>query len=168
MLTVENYSGHQITRKKLLFRIKSYDPDHRWSNHTITISCWDLQVCISAGVLQQGGSLLLSSGVFCSAFPITSSTVSLWQHRSTLQYLPAVRLEWWGWWTYLLSGNLQSSGRPLHSHFLNTDEWGKSSVHWEAACTKKWSRRSCTNWLHTYSSESLTAPLDWLCLVGLE
>ena len=104
---------------------------------------------------------------FCSAFPITSSTVSLWEHRSTLQYLPAVRLKWWGWWSYLLSGSLQSNGRPLHSHLLNTDEWGKSSVHWEAACTKKCSRRSCSNLLHTDSSEWLIAPLAgyvWLVL----
>ena len=167
MLTVENCSGHQITRKKLLFPIKSYDPDHRWSNHTITISCWDLQVCISAGVLQQGGSLLLSSGVFVQLFPLLQPLWVHGEHRSTFQYLPAVRLKWWGWWRYLLSGSLQSNGHPLHSHLLNTDKWGKSSVHREAACTKKCSRRSCTNWLHTDSSELLTAPLAgyvWLVL----
>ena len=37
---------------------------------------WEIQACISARVLQQRGFLLSSLGVFCSAFPITSSTVS--------------------------------------------------------------------------------------------
>ena len=156
MLTVENYSGCQITRKKLLFRIKFYDPDHRWSNHTITISCWDLQVCISAGVLQQGGSLLLSSGVFVQLVPLLQPLWVHREHRSTFQYLPAVRLKWWGWWRYLLSGSLQSNDRPLHSHLLNTDEWGKSSVHWEAACTKN------VVGDHVPTDFILTVQSDWL------
>jgi len=83
---------------------------------------WGLQVCISAWVLQQGGSLLLSSGVFVQLFLLLQAPWDLGEHRSTLQNLLVVRLKRWDWWNFVLSGSLRSSGHPFYSVYWNTDE----------------------------------------------
>ena len=75
---------------------------------------WGLQVCISARVLQQGGSHLLSSGVFVQLFPLLQALWVPRLHKSTLRSLLAVRLKWWGWWSSVLSESLQSSGHSSH------------------------------------------------------
>ena len=65
-----------MTWKKLLFRIKSSNPDHRWSNHRTTTYCLgSAGVYFSLGPTAERLSLIKLVG-FCSAFPITSSTVS--------------------------------------------------------------------------------------------
>ena len=59
----------------LLFRIKSSDPDHRLKNHGTTISCLgSAAVYFNLGPTAGRLSLINLWG-FCSAFPITSSTV---------------------------------------------------------------------------------------------
>ena len=67
---------------------------------------WDLQVCISARVLQQRGSLLLSLWVFVWLFLLLQALWVPRQHRSTLQNLPVVMLKWWGWMIYVISQHL--------------------------------------------------------------
>ena len=67
---------------------------------------WNLQVCISARVLEQRGFLLLSLGVFVQLFLLLQALWVPREHRSTLQNLPIIRLKWWGWMIYLISQNL--------------------------------------------------------------
>ena len=65
-----------MTLKELLFRIKSSDPDHNLNNHRAIISCLgSVGVHFSWGPAAGGLSLTKLWG-FCTAFPITSSTVS--------------------------------------------------------------------------------------------
>ena len=77
-----------------LTRTKSSDPDHNLNNHRTVISCLgSVGVHLNWGPAEEGLSLTKLQG-FCTAFPITSSTVCHREHRSTLQGLPVVRLKW--------------------------------------------------------------------------
>ena len=73
---------------------KSSDPDHNLNNHRTVISCLgSVGVHLNWGPAAEVLSLTKLRG-FCTAFPITSSTVRQREHRSTLQSLPVVRLKW--------------------------------------------------------------------------
>ena len=67
---------------------------------------WDLQVYISAWVLQQRSFLLLSLGVFVQLFLLHQALWVPREHRSTLQNLAIIRLKWWGWMIYVIFQHL--------------------------------------------------------------
>ena len=91
-LKVKNSRGEHISRQSL------WTPASKWNQRSFYLEInpliqstdeataglpflvWGLQVCISAGVLQQGVSLLFSSGVFVQPFILLQA---LWYSEST-------------------------------------------------------------------------------------
>ena len=119
-----------MTRKELLFRVKSSNPDHRSSNHRTTIYCLgSAGVYFSLGPTAERLSLIKLGG-FCSAFPITSSTVSSQRAQkyfaeSSSCKVEMVRLEdlrdlseFIEWWPSLLRKLISPLGRCLYQKML--------------------------------------------------